>query len=385
MLYTRKFNLKPYWDKFIQGVKEYRDFQFKERGYRDRPTQNYIVDGQEWMFGASTCIIPPDKVGMFIDEDLEKIYHRKNLALKIFYFCPQPLSINPHSYRWGRNNNLIDATKMQNIFAQGRLAPYVYDVVSLINNGCKYPAQITDYIDHDTAYDVLAEDSEAYKGLVEYAYNNRITMFDVLEGKNWMAGKLVDFEFFSFDNNKSEYIDFIGDTIRGLSFGGDNFIPYQSIEELNVIGRRNNIERGKLFNFEEMKNASVLDVACNGAYFLRRCMDLGASYGVGMDIPAVVHSASIINNYLGYFNVDFVKKLPEGKFDIVFYLSGTGYGIDDKEVFDRVGKTLYFEGHGGQTEEMCRKLLEPYFKVELLGKVNDYPESGERLMFKCQK
>ncbi len=386
MLYAKTFKLKPYWNEFMQKVDEYRTIKFGVRNDWKRPTAYYPIDGNEWVFGASAHIIPPDKVNLFIDEDLEKIYHKPNLALKVFSFCPQPLSTKMYFCRWGKNANLIDATKIQNIFAKGGFAPWVMALVSLETDDCKYVAQVTEYIDHDELYDKLEQNDPIFKALTDYAYDNRIRMFDVLEGKNFLKGKLVDFEFFEFNNNKQKYNDLINDKVSGLCFGGDDLIPYQSIEELNIKGRRNNIEREKFFRLKEdvKPNSSALDVGCNGGYFLRRCMDYGATYTVGVDLPEVAETAQTINNYLGYFNMNFVSELPQGKFDIVFYLSGTGYGIDDSEVFKRVGNVLYFEGHSGQTEKECRELLKD-FEIQVMGYTNDYPESGERIILRCQK
>lgn len=386
MLYAKNFKLQPYWNKFVEKVDKYRESTFAQ-GIRQRPTLKYLVDDKEWMFGGSTFIVPPDRVNLFIKEDLEKVYHKANLALKIFYFCPQPLGTKLFNYRWGKSSNLMDASKIQNVFAKGGYAPYIIDLVSLIADDCKYSAQVTEYIDHESSFDILKEDSEEYQTLVKYAYDNRITMFDVLEGQNFTNGKLVDFEYFSFNNNKENYHDLINATAGGLSFGGDSIIPYQSIEELNLRGRRSNLAREKFFRLkEDVRNGSTaLDIGCNGAYFLRRAMDYGATYTVGVDIPGVTDAAFTINNYLGYFNMDFVNQLPDEKFDIVFYLSATGYGINDIDVFSKVGEVLYFEGHGGQNEKMCREILEPHFrKVEVLGYVNDYPESGERILIRCE-
>lgn len=354
--------------------------------FEDRST----LEDEQYIIGGDSLIIKPQYLNLYINLDLKKIYGRDNLTLKIFFYTPYPIERNLYNCHWGQSSRLFESTSIQNMLAYQGYAPVVVDLGFMIEGNKKYAVQIVEYVDSDTIFDNNIE-VDYLKEIEEFCFNNGIMTYDLGGSKNMRNKKIVDFQGYRYIRKDNIYgnflIGFIEKTKSGLSFGGDKDIPYQSIEELGIKGRRNNLMRGEYIDFSKEKlgkNWSVLDIGCNGGYFLRRSMDNGASIAIGVDLPDVNKAAHWLNNYLGYFNAHFQTNLPDEKFDIVLFLSGLSY-YDLEEVVKRVKKIMIFEGHGGHTAEEYLLILKPYFNdLKILGYVNDYPDSGERVIIRCQ-
>ena len=141
----------------------------------------------------------------------------------------------------------------------------------------------------------------------------------------------------------------------------------------------------KVDSKELPNNFTVLDIGCNGAFFLRRAAEAGATKAVGVDVPAVNEAAFWLNHYLGYFCMDFVEQIPDESFDLVFFLSAYEYFPDRESIYKKTKHVLWFEGHGGHPATDYLPELEKYFKkVEVIGTVVDIPET-ERVIIKCTK
>lgn len=334
--------------------------------------------------GGSSRFIPPEDASKWVEEDLDKLYHRKNLCLKVLYNLPLPLEMNMYECLGSPTvvGKLVESVKIKNLFALDGIAPRVYDLVFLVDGGIKYATQVMDYVDGEMP-ESEEEAKEITDRIKEMVLDWKVKPNDVFY-YNVKGNKLLDYQGFRENTLQEELINRIK---QGLAFGGDTDIPYQSIEELGIKGRRDNLLRNKLIDFKGLpENFTVLDFGCNGGYFLRRAFDNGASYGVGVDIPRVARAAQELAIYLGYFNADFNSERPSGKFDVVFFLSMADH-FPIEEIIPRVGKVMYFEGHahGVYTPDYCMKLMKKYFsKVDLVGSVRE-PEQVERVIVRGEK
>lgn len=386
MNFNKIFQLKDYWTRFNKELQIKREATILDVENQFSTGKINLLN-ENWCFGGHSFVVPPDKTSFFINEKLEDIYRRNNLCLKIFWRYPYPLTMNMYECVWGNSKNegrenLVESSKIQNFFAMEDFAPRVYDLIFLQQKNRLFAAQVVEFIPGENVYDKT--DYDLLKKFIMLSGKLNINYSDV-DGKNFKNNKFVDFQLFSFGSNFKQHLK--GRVEKGLQFGGEEK-PYQSIEEMGVKGIRKNLYRD--FEIDVRKNDSVLDFGCNGAYFLRRAFDKGASYGVGVDIPRVIKAVPEIVNYLGYFNADFVDKLPSKNFDVVFFLAMENYVSkkEMEEVFNRTNRVCYFESHGGSHGEKERTylLLKPYFKeVSFIREVLDYKEAGKRILMKGVK
>jgi SAM-dependent methyltransferase len=74
-------------------------------------------------------------------------------------------------------------------------------------------------------------------------------------------------------------------------------------------------------NTVDFKNRSVLDIGCNTGYFSFKASQKGGKV-IGFEPnKKTLETAKTIRDYIIQQDVEFVNKMPEGKFDIIFYLS----------------------------------------------------------------
>lgn len=318
-------------------------------------------------------------------------YYRpnKNLALKVFKEEWQPKK----EFKW-KTVSLYDATIIQNIFWNHGVAPRVYDLITIEVNGEKKWAQIVDYVEEDK------------RGILHKDTANEITRvmkeFGILrqsiDGNPHHQYKdcIVDFSHYYFKDDlcRHKIIDLV-ETDAGW---GSNPATYQSVQELGVSGQRDLTTRLKVYGFDEIdfKGKTVLDYGCSSGQVMRECMDRGAAFAVGLELPKVANAARHLNNYMGYFNMDFyggnfrhdhdvyskIKNLTGiDKFDIVLYLSCQQLLMPDY-LKDIVGELFILEGHVPDKEETYRPRLEQDFKqVEFKGASVDH---GIRPVFVCR-
>jgi len=251
-----------------------------------------------------------------------------------------------------------------------------------LKDGDRYfAAQITDFIPHrnenyNNQNDILNKVSRMCEDL------------DIRRGdaqiKDVIGGKYVDFQKYRFRNDFARRLIYRANV--GLSWGGSN-IPYQSIEEMDIGGTRENIERNKLLEIDVPHGFTALDFGCNGGFFLRRAFDAGASYAVGVDKKRVIQSAAELNYYLGYFGIDFTEKLPEKEFDVAYMLAVNAFSEEGREkIFNQTKKVLFFEGHAGHKKQEYLPMLRAHFKhVDIVGYATDNPKGVKRLVIKATK
>ena len=227
MKFEKAFKLKPYW----------KQFNLKE----DTDTKVITIEGIKYGFGGNSVTIPPEAVNKFIKEDLSAIYHRDNLALKIFYKHPVLENMEMYELFWGGEaKKIIDCSVIQNILAFGGFAPRAYSLVFLTDGDFKYVAQIVEFVEGEKMGET--ELIARVEAINQFASEHNIFIENITE-INFVGDKFVDFGRSYFDTFYKEKLQ---EKIKvGLRFGGSKE-PYQSVENLHVKGQRSNIERFKI-------------------------------------------------------------------------------------------------------------------------------------------
>ena len=142
MQYSRRFTLTPYWEEFKRQAAAVR---------KGAAPPELLSKDRGWLFGGQSVFLSLDLVKRIIEEDLDKIYHRNGLTLKIFDLAPQPPEAHIYNATWGHNyindsGHLVDTSKIQNFHAAVKLAPRIYDLVFLEEKDRKYAAQVTEFV-----------------------------------------------------------------------------------------------------------------------------------------------------------------------------------------------------------------------------------------------
>ncbi len=320
-------------------------------------------------------------------QDLYSLYGRSNLALKCFKNPVVPLS----DFLWGKPSqaSLVEATVIQNLFALDDLAPRVYGIVLLEGKQRQWWAQVTDW----APMLPLREHGGGYKAADARERGRwRVTACSDPNPKNWINGRLVDFQPYRFEDLSILCAEVLERAAKPCAWGSRPEI-YQDIPEWNVVGQRDSVRRTRELGLEEMDftGKSVLDVGCNVGTMSRLAARLGASRVVGLDSPACARIASEISALLGYWNLDFhgcnlnsvdPREMDgiDDEFDIVLYLSQFKFPAWAHEM---CSNTMLFEGHVGQHRATFEdQLLEHFETVEYRGKTRDH---GPRPYFVCRK
>ena len=276
---------------------------------------------------------------VFLCDQLEKIYDRKNLCIKVFKNSRDT---------WGHSNvmgqsSIFECTVIQNLMAIRGLAPRVYDLVE-INNKI---AQITDFLDGHSRAVPIKDDRFIFHGP------------ELLQDHQFIADKLVDFQGVVFKNYKKYKQDVLSKVaVHSQAHSGEGKL-YQSIEYLD--GWRDTKERLKRYNLPRFDGLRALDIGCNAGFITRELCNLGCSRVVGIDWPNLIEPVKELTILDGYFNIDFygadlkhtswknivsITKLR--KFDVFLYLAMKNH-IGWLPWLDKC-KILVYEGHGAETE-----------------------------------
>lgn len=154
----------------------------------------------------------------------------------------------------------------------------------------------------------------------------------------------------------------------------DWFLDYHDIPELGIKGTRQIEKRISVYNPNDFKNATVIDLGCNMGQMSFQAEKWGASNVIGVEYDATaIANAKEIKEKLGS-NVNFVLDDLDSNFfwnsipaiDVVMFLAV----IDTKELENRYGilsracaktkKVMYFEGHGKQPTSKYLKNIVDY-------------------------
>lgn len=253
------------------------------------------------------------------------------------------------------------------------LAPRVYALYTIEENGKTYPVQLLNFISGEKKKSL--EKYEQIKKLgEEYGFLPAHT--DLIADNDFIGDMLIDFQGYRFGKDFEEKMK---DVYRAGLHGK---VYYQRIEELGLNkGPRHTQDRIGYLKLADLdlKGKKVLDLGCAGGSFTRAAVDLGASRAVGMDNDISIKAAKFMNNYLGYFNNDYeVMDLKSDdwsceEFDVVFYIS----------VFLQIGipkqlkkaKMMVIE-HNGYEERSQDKLGRPwtdwFSKINFVGRAKDH-------------
>jgi len=303
-----------------------------------------------------------------IEQQLLSRYGRPALCLKVFKL---------DTLQWG-TNPLIDCTRIQNIFAMRDLAPRVYAIVRAND---QY-AQVTDYLSGEGEWK-----PECIKEIMRHAHVR--ASWD-MNPKNWVAGKLVDFQPWTF-THPQRYVQQLIDSAFEYAAWGSRPEPYQSV--FDVGGQRDFQHRAEMMELDKLsfEGKTVLDIGCNLGLFCYEATRQKAGRVVGIDLPHVTSVAAELANWNCYWNIDFLGlHLPDEQhpaldqqYDIVFALSVDRQVGYSEWMANLCADVFYLEGHVPDREETFRPRLEQHFReVEFLGMTRDH---GPRPLFRCLK
>lgn len=323
---------------------------------------------------------------------LQEVFKRPRLCLKLFKKLPPETT--PEQFEWS-GTTLIEATKVQNLFAMHGLARRVYAIVMV--NGERL-AQVTRYADGKGDPDVNLAKKLARKYRIGAKRRRDVGGYIERQTK-WIGRHMIDFGGFYFRDPKWYEKRLQDHVIRYRKKPHSDGLGYQPCDELGIGGRRNieaRIKQMKLGN-EDFTGKTVLDIGCNNGAFCRYAAEHEAKRVVGVDHKYIKGNRQLFN-WLGLWNVDFIQiTLPHGwqrireksgikQFDVVFCLSVAGHvGGYASWIPALAGDMMYFSGQSVEPRDLYQKKLENDFEeVKWLGYVRDEPNRKHPL-WRCRK
>ena len=274
-------------------------------------------------------------IDLYCPKELEKIYLRKNLCLKILKYGGDT---------WGSSDvmgvsNLFESSTIQNLMADRGFAPKVFDIVKI--NG--QLAQVTEYLTGEQTTNEIEDERFIFH------------VPEVTQPHNQIAGKLLDFQGARFVDYAKFKQDVIREATGKIQSKGASGGAYQSTSYFG--GFRDTLSRISEYCFSGLVGKSVLDIGCNYGMFSREALRMGAKRVVGIDRPEVTKIARKLALIDGYFNIDFIgcdaskvtsEWLEENtgltKFDVHFFLSMENWIGKPKYIYNC--ERIYWEGHG---------------------------------------
>jgi len=272
--------------------------------------------------------------------DLESMYHRKGLCLKLFLDNFKPLE----DFTWSspnKNNgrNFLDCCMIQNIYAMYGLSARIYDIIIVEDINRIYYAQVTDYITGEIGKFNPENEVKCRNVNKEYNIHAKWDMND----KNWIDQKLIDFSYHSFKID--EYRDKVTELVNTYADYGSRPESYQAVEELDIKSQRTMEHRLKIYEFDTyvFNNKTVIDLGSSSGAFCREVTRRGAKRVVGVDISIELQWTQYnVCNILGpqYWNIDFhtidlrTKQEPRNA-DVIYkeLVEATGFESFDVVLF----------------------------------------------------
>lgn len=315
-------------------------------------------------------------------DKVKKIYGRENVCLKVFR---HPVE-DEENFLWGlhahRGSNILEATKVQNLYAFAGLAPRIYALFMFKKDKKKYFVQLTGDLGKHEFVSTRNQVREMTEKLKEFADKNDIEYFEDGRFKNLIRGKWVDFQGFRFKEEYKKKLRTKVDTIC-------NWHPpssYQPFPELGLAGRRDNKHRVKEMKLIKMdlEGKTVLDLGCSAGWFCNY-LSKRAKRVVGIDYFGRADVARELSNYLGYFNIDYyemdLKKVNFGEiyketgfinYDVVLFLSMSYHVGLPQYVFALSKDLLIYEGNSRKNDEEFEAKIRRIFKnVKRVGETTD--------------
>jgi len=338
-----------------------------------------------------------------IDDALHDVLGRRGLGLKVFKRVDELApNLREHEHYQGMDesspetfmrgySSLLDATRIQNLFAWYGLAPRVYALVYFPKDG-RWGQVVTFVHGKEGGFSSWKRVGEicVEHGIIARHGQN----FNRANANTWATGsQITDFGLANFDGDKY---------INGLINRINNNRPasYQAIPELGIVGHRSASKRAVSLHLDEIdfNGKTVLDLGCNWGMFCHEALRRGAKRVVGVDgCLGRAKLAYEIANWLGFWNADFLDlELPRERrwisresriyepFDIVLCLSTVGHiGGYGSWLGFICGEVLVLEGHNTEQPEKYQGALEQDFsRVEFRGFTEDW---RVRPLFICWK
>jgi len=354
----------------------------------------YNLDHIKYKFDEGRGKVPPEirgKCCFILTEGIDKIrkdFGRPKAVLKVFFTEETTTWGDPdwggygldRNREIGRVSTLREATIIQNLAWMNGHAPRIYGLVKVERNGKIYPAQVTEFIDGEIGMrGVVKKLEEIETPLVKFGvrtcHNNLVSQRDFIDGK------LIDFQGFTFRNGaKEKIVAYIRET------GKYGKAHYQSIPELGVSAKpRDTEKRIKTMGLDKVdfKGKNVLDIGCNSGVFCNYASKRGAKRVLGVDMPNNVKAAQVLAFYLGYHNNDYLPfDLSVGQppvdfdIDITLFLSMVCHiGLPDW-IGEITKELLVMEenarGSKYVTDKWCKELLKWFNDVYIFGYTNDH-------------
>ena len=362
-----------------------------------QPKESFRIDNEK--AGVYSFVVSPSEVD-YCGIDLNKLYGRDNLCLKVFVAKMKPLKdftwggYNSAYQRSAAENNFYNCTRVQNLAALYGYAPRVYAIVTTEFRGKKVYAQVTDYMEQTEETD---PDNEKFNEMREALEKYGVSIPRGLDSspRNFVGGKFVDFQMFSINDKK--FREYVKKVAHDKTDWGSKDYSYETVPGLIRKGQRDTKRRAKVLGLDtfDFVDKTVLDVGCSTGSFSRIAARNGAKIVVGVDVGSTPLAAAEISIYLGDFNIDYyqinlwdeLKTLEEYTgitlYDVVLFLSvhhQIGY---QSKYINRIAKDYFFlEGHSADQEETYRPLLKKDFKqVTYKGRMRN----NARPAFVCQK
>ena len=365
--------------------------QIQVSGAKTRITFNSLGVPTDWL-RRSPRTLPSSNAFVVYHDTLETLlaerYGRSGLCLKVFKGAMNEQNRQDHeTYHWG-SHSLVEAVRIQNLFAFAGYAPRIYDVV-LVNG--EQVAQVTDFVEP-----IGVPRPEKVRALIKkYNIESRHKNYDLAE-RNWRGRYLVDFGSWAFANPKAYEASLrkrARTRIASANRGTIGERGYQELSFFGVPGDRNLEHRARVMRLDEIDFAgkTVFDIGCNMGQFCHEADKRGARKVVGADREYIASIAREIANWVGRWNIDiFSLNLPEEidevdeTFDVVFAFSMFnplgGYASWIPALTHDI---LLVEGHGGDPRSRFEPQLNRDFgQVEFLGYTID---TKKRPVWRCHK
>lgn len=274
-------------------------------------------------------------IDLYLCDELEEIYGRKNLCLKVFCSSKSVWGFEGASAA----STIFDSTVAQNLLAMKGHSTRVYDLVSI--NG--KTAQVTNLLKGQKKPKIVKDPRFEY-------------WFDAwTQSYNHADGKIIDLQGTKLRDPEHYRKYLLKETAKRNEANGHCAGMYQSVGPHSGI--RDTKRRLETYKFEDFKGKTVLDIGCSNGMICRAAKDLGAKRVVGIEYPNMAEMAQELAIMDGYFNLDFIganikklswekiqKKTKIKRFDIHLFLAMEGHvGWPD---WVRNCDTLYFENHG---------------------------------------
>lgn len=341
------------------------------------------TDAEHKHYGQECYIADSD----MLEAALYHEYGRHGLCLKVFKDAGDPPTYG--------GAPLEEATKAQNLLAIDDLAPRVYEIVKVAGK----IAQVTDWATGDGKpdYERMAHLVKKYKLGLKGKKGDLVkeaVRYTRMEFK-WVGRWFVDWGRFYFTDPKA-YEKRLRKKIMIRSKVPGTMIGYQDVSELGIPGQRDHRHRVKHMQLDglDFRGKTVLDVGCNNGTMLREAVRRGAKRAVGID-DRRTHVWAELNNWLGYWGIDFLTLSMPGeykaiaaligieKWDIVFALAIVQHieGGYQPWFGELTGGVFYLEGNWETERETYWPDLERDFRqVEWLGWIKD---EDKRPLYRC--